>query len=376
MKKGFLITLFGLGLVLIAACVQGTPVVETVVTTVEVPVERIVTQEVPVEVVVTEQVETIVEVTPEPLTQVLFRQAWLPDDLYVPFMTALDKGFYEDQGIQFVNQIGSGAGTSTRVVGSGAVPIGKGAASVVVQAIAEGLPITIVLTEHQSDPGAVCSLPEAGIESGEDLEGISITTSPGDAGQPVLMAAMRQAGLDADSLNWVIMDPNLWIEALLAGQVDAIGCYISNQPVDLAAQGVDVDVLTVGDLGLFLPGQVVFVNNDFLAENPELVKGFVEATLQGYKYAYENPDEAAQIMSKYYPEITEDVIKAKWDIIQRVWSSPATDEHGFGWNDPEAYENLQNILLETDLLSSEVDFSTALNNSFLEEIDMESRTLE
>lgn len=376
MKKGTLISLVILGVFLLAACAPGTPVVETVVTTVEVPVEKVVTQEVEVPVVVTEEVETIVEVTPEPLTQILFRQAWLPDDLYVPFLTAQDKGFYEDQGIQFVNQVGSGAGTSTRVVGSGTVPIGKGAASVVVQAIAEGIPITIVLTEHQSDPGAVCSLPEKGIQTGEDLEGISITTSPGDAGQPVLMAAMRNAGLDADSINWVIMDPNLWIEALLAGQVDAIGCYISNQPVDLAAQGEDVDVLTVGDLGLFLPGQVVFVNNDFLAENPDMVRGFVEATLQGYKYAYENPDEAAQIMSKYYPEITEDVIKAKWDIIQRVWFSPATDEHGFGWNDPQAYENLQQILLDTDLLSSEVDFSTALDNSFLEQIDMQERTIE
>jgi polar amino acid transport system substrate-binding protein len=81
------------------------------------------------------------------------------------------------------------------------------------------------------------------------------------------------------------MDPNLWIDALLAKRVDAIGCYISNQPVDLAAQGVDVDVLTVAELGLYLPGQVVFVNNDFLANNQDLVKGFVEATLQGYRYA-------------------------------------------------------------------------------------------
>jgi NitT/TauT family transport system substrate-binding protein len=358
----------------LSACTPATPIVQTV----EVPVERVVTQEVEVEKIVTQEVEVekIVEATPIPQQEVLFRQAWLPDDLYVPFMVALDKEFYAENGIRFVNQIGSGAGTSTKVVGSGAVPIGKGAASVVVQAIAEGLPITIILTEHQSDPGAVCSLPETGIQTGEDLEGISITTSPGDAGQPVLVAAMRQAGLDADSLNWVIMDPNLWIDALLSKRVDAIGCYISNQPVDLAAQGVDVDVLTVAELGLFLPGQVVFVNNDFLANNRDLVKGFVEATLQGYRYAKDNPDEAAQIMSKYYPEITEDVIKAKWDVIQEVWFSPATDENGFGWNDPEAYRELENILTETGLLTESVDFERALDNSILDEIDMSLRNLE
>jgi NitT/TauT family transport system substrate-binding protein len=374
MKSKSLITLFFLLAFVLSACAQATPIVQTV----EVPVEKVVTKEVEVEKVVTQEVEVekIVEATPVPLAEVLFRQAWLPDDLYVPYMVALDKGFFAEKGIRFVNQIGSGAGTSTRVVGSGSIPIGKGAASVVVQAIAEGLPITIVLTEHQSDPGAVCSLPEAGIRTGEDLEGISITTSPGDAGQPVLVAAMRNAGLDADSLNWVLMDPNLWIDALLSQRVDAIGCYISNQPVDLAAQGVDVDVLTVADLGLFLPGQVVFVNNDFLANNHDLVKGFVEATLMGYKSGAENPDEAAKIMSKYYPEITEDVIKAKWEIIQKVWFSPATDEHGFGWNDPQGYQNLEEILTDTGLLTESVDFSAALDNSILEEIDMSLRTLE
>jgi ABC-type nitrate/sulfonate/bicarbonate transport system substrate-binding protein len=373
MKARSLVSLMvTLGL-LLGACAQATPVIQTV----EVPVEKIVTQEVEVEKIVTQEVEVekIVEATPRPMTDILFRQAWLPDDLYVPFITAQDKGYYTDQGIRFVNQIGSGAGTSTKVVATGSVPIGKGAASVVVQAIAEGLPITIILTEHQSDPGAVCSLPEKGIKTGKDLEGISITTSPGDAGQPVLMAAMHNAGLDADSLKWVIMDPNLWVEALLAKRVDAIGCYISNQPVDLAAQGVNVDVLTVADLGLYLPGQVVFVNNDFLANNREIVKGFVEATLQGYKYALDNPDDAAKIMSKYYPEITEDVIKAKWEIIQRVWFSPATDTYGFGWNDTGAYENLQTILTDTGLLSTKVDFSKALDNSILEEIDMGMRTL-
>lgn len=344
---------------LLAACApSATPAPQVIVETVQV--------EVPVEVVG----------PPVELTDILFRQAWLPDDLYVPFMVALDKGFYAEAGINFINQIGSGAGTSTKVVASGSVPIGKGAASVVVQAIAEGLPITIILTEHQSDPGAVCSLPETGIETGQDLEGISITTSPGDAGQPVLMAAMRNAGLDADSLTWVLMDPNLWISALLAGEVDAIGCYISNQPVDLAAQGVEVNVLTVADLGTFLPGQVVFVNNDFLAENPELVRGFVEGTLRGYKYAVENPAEAAEIMAKYYPEVEAAVIQAKWEIIQRVWYSPATDEHGFGWNDPAAYESLQTTLMETGLLSEAVDFDSALNNEILEQIDLELRTLQ
>ena len=119
--RSFVSLMITLGL-LLTACAQATPVIQTV----EVPVEKIVTQQVEVEKIVTQEVEVekIVEATPRPMTDILFRQAWLPDDLYVPFITAQDQGYFNDQGIRFVNQIGSGAGTSTKVVASGSVPIG------------------------------------------------------------------------------------------------------------------------------------------------------------------------------------------------------------------------------------------------------------
>lgn len=326
---------------------------------------------------VTQQVEVtkVIEATPRPMTQVLFRQAWVPDDLYVPYTTALEKGYYADQGIDFVNQIGSGAGTSTKVVASGSVPIGKGAANVVVQAIADGLPITIIMTEMQFDPTAVCSLKDSGITTPQDLVGAQIATSPGDAGQPMIESAMKKAGLDSSTVKWVIMDPNIWVTALVAGRVQSIGCYIDNQPADLQAQGYDVNIVTVADMGLYVPGQVVFVNNDFLAQHPDLVKGFVNATLQGYQYENANPAEAAQIMAKYYPEVDPKVIEAKVNLIRSSWFSPATDANGFGWSDPDAYQALVQLLMDTGVTDKPIDLSNALDNSILQSLPMDLRTL-
>jgi NitT/TauT family transport system substrate-binding protein len=348
-------------IMLAAACV---PVASTqpqvVVQTVEVPVEA----------------TRLVEATAAPRTQVLFRQAWVPDDLYVPFTSALGKGYFDEAGIDFVNQVGSGAGTSTKVVASGAVPIGKGAANIVVQAIGEGLPITIIMTEMQADPTGVCSLPDSGITTPKDLEGAQIATSPGDAGQAIIESAMRKAGLDADSVNWVLMDPNLWNSALVSKQVQAIGCYVSNQPADLAAQGIDVNIVTVADMGLYVPGQVIFVNNDFLAKNRDLVKAFLTAVLKGYQFENTNPVEAAELMAKYYPEVDPKVIETKIGLVKPSWFSPTTDEKGIGWSDPASYENLQQLLIDTKVLTQPVDLSKALDNSILEEIPMELRTLQ
>ena len=41
---------------------------------------------------------------------------------------------------------------------------------------------------------------------------------------------------------------------------------------------------------------VIIANNDYLAENPDQAKAFMEATAKGYEFAAENPDESAQIL--------------------------------------------------------------------------------
>ncbi len=362
------IVILACAFLLVSACAPAaTPTPQIVVQTVEVPKVVEATRVV--------EATKVVEATPRPMTQILFRQAWVPDDLYVPFTTALEQGYFAEQAIDFINQVGSGAGTSTKVVASGSVPIGKGAANVVVQAIGQGLPITIIMTEMQADPTAVCSLPDSGITKPKDVEGAQIATSPGDAGQPMIESAMKHAGLNADSVKWVIMDPNLWNSALVSKRVQAIGCYVDNQPADLAAQGIKVNIVTVADMGLYVPGQVIFVNNDFLAKNPDVVKGFLTAVLKGYQYEDAHPAEAAQFMAKYYPEVDPKVIEQKINLIKVSWFSPATDKNGFGWSDPSAYQNLQQLLIDTKVLDKPVDLSKAIDNSILESIEMDLRTL-
>ncbi|MFP3422736.1 ABC transporter substrate-binding protein, partial [Bacillus sp. SIMBA_161] len=38
----------------------------------------------------------------------------------------------------------------------------------------------------------------------------------------------------------------------------------------------------------------IIVNNGFLEENPDAVRGFVAASIQGVEYAMENPEEAVE----------------------------------------------------------------------------------
>lgn len=308
-------------------------------------------------------------------TQINFRQAWIPDQLYVPYMTALDKGYYGKEGIKFVNQVGSGAGTSTKLVGSGSTPIGKGGASVVLQAIAAGIPITIVMTEDQNDPSGVCALKSSGIKTGRDLLGKTIATSPGDTTQAEVIAAMRKSGLDPSSIHWVNVDPAQWESALVGKRVDAIGCDLSSQPVDFAAQGVQVSTISVAKLGLKVPYQTVFVNNSYLKTHRSVVRAFVLATLQGYRYAVEHPAYGGKAVHHHYPEADASIITKKWKTSFPFLHSSATKKYGTGWNNKASFKNLVALLKSSGQLTTSLNLNKVYTNSVLQSIPLKDRKI-
>lgn len=361
--RSYLVVLIVTAALVLGACQPATPstpevITERVVETVEV--------EVPVEVPAEE----------EELTQILFRQAWLPDDIYVPYMVALDLGYYEEEGIDFVNQIGSGTGTSTRVVGAGSSQLGKGEAAGVIQAVLQDIPVTAIALEFQNTPASIVTLADSNIESLQDLEGATVATLFDTASHSLIVAGLTLAGVDTEAVNFINLGPAQWNTALMAGDVDAINAYFSNQPVDLEAAGADIRVFRMMEVGLNVPSQTLFVNNEFLAENPELVEGFLRATTRGYKYTMQNPEEAVQIMAKYYPDIDPDLILQKLMLDFEVYQSAETAENGFGWQDSVRWENTQQMLLDTGLIEDSRPVDEYFTNSVLEAIDLEVRTLD
>ena len=68
--------------------------------------------------------------------------------------------------------------------------------------------------------------------------------------------------------------------------------------INADVEGVDCDYFAFSDINpvfdYYTP--VIIANNDYLAENPDQAKAFMEATAKGYEFAAENPDESAQIL--------------------------------------------------------------------------------
>lgn len=63
--------------------------------------------------------------------------------------------------------------------------------------------------------------------------------------------------------------------------------------------GETVGTIDMNDEGVAMLEDNIFCTKTFAEENPNTVKAFLHASMKGWKYACENPDEAAEIVYKY-----------------------------------------------------------------------------
>jgi NitT/TauT family transport system substrate-binding protein len=151
------------------------------------------------------------------------------------------------------------------------------------------------------------------------------------------------------------------VEALAADQIDAAVIYVTNEPIQLAAQGYEINVIPVADYVL-LASNGLITNETVLEENPDLVARMVEATLRGIKFTSTHPEEAFED-SKIF---VEGLAQSDQDVQQAVLAASVAlyQLEPLGYSDPNAWENMETLLLDMGLLTTSLDLETAYSNEF------------
>jgi len=151
------------------------------------------------------------------------------------------------------------------------------------------------------------------------------------------------------------------VEVLAADTSDAIVGYIANEPVQLAALGYDLNVILVSDY-LDLVSNGIITNEITLRGNPDLVERMVSATLKGIQYTVEHPEEAFQACFKYIEGLEDADQEVQFDVLKASLELYQTDPYGY--SDPEAWENMQDVLLSMGLMKEAIQLDQAYTNEF------------
>ena len=298
------------------------------------------------------------------LTKIRLPMGYIPNVQYAPFYVAVAKGYFHEAGLEVEFDYAFET-DGVALVGANELPFAVVSGEQVLLARAQGIPVVYVMAWWQDYPVGVASLREAGIRQPPDLAGKKIGL-PGLFGASYIgfRALLSAADLSESDVTLDSIGYNQ-VEALVSGREDAVVIYANNEPYQLQAQGYEVDVIKVADY-MQLASNGLISNETTIAQNPELVKRMVGAVLKGISATLEDPDNAFELCKRFVEGLdqleTERVQKQVFMASIEYWKASR-----LGYSQPEAWQNMQSVMLDMGLLEDELDLDAAYTNAFIGE---------
>jgi len=292
-----------------------------------------------------------------------FQLNWYAGGANAGFAAALGEGYYSDAGLDVTIIQGNGSGNTAQLVASGRSQLAYADAVAVSQLIAKGAPMKIVATVYQSNPNEVEALKSAGIKSPKDLIGKRIGVPAGSSQATMLPLFFEANGIKESDVILNNMPPASMVPALLQGSVDAILGSVDDYQIQIASQGVEVDRFTFADHGVPTVSTSIFASEQFIADNPDVLKAFIAASLKGWSFALDNPEKAVEHLKTTFPEMDEKLAAQQLAAIPELFCSgdtqfvgKATDAH---------WAQTQDLLSQVGLLPEGNDPTMYYTNDYL-----------
>ena len=278
-------------------------------------------------------------------TELTVGLGYIPSVQFAQFYLAEEAGYYEAAGLDvtFQNKIDPELIT---LLAQGAVDIGMSDGTSLIPAVSQGIPVVYGATIYARDPNVVFSLADAGIESTADLAGRSVGI-PGRFGSSwvALQALLGTEGLSPADVDIVTYPDFGQSVAVAQGQVDAATGFVTNEPVQLGIQGLDVNVLHVYDVAR-LPGPGLVTGRDTLESKGDALRAFTAATIRAMEDITDDPQLGLEATFARVPELAGEP-ETQLAILEATvasWSSDFTAEHGLGSVDREAWQSGLDIM--------------------------------
>lgn len=236
-------------------------------------------------------------------TDVKFALDWKFEGPSAPYFVALDKGYYKQEGLNVTIDSGPGSVAGIARVAAGTYPLGFFDINSLMKFRDQNpdKPVKAVLMVYDEPPFSIVTLKKTGIAKPKDLEGKTLGAPAPDGAFAQWKAFVKENGIDADKVKIENVGFPVREPMLAAGQVDAITGFSFSSYFNLRQKGVpadDIVVMLMSKYGLVLYGNAIMVNPDYAKAHPEVVKGFVKATIKGLIDTARDPKAAIQSVMK------------------------------------------------------------------------------
>lgn len=295
---------------------------------------------------------------------------WLHQTQFAGVYVAKEKGFYEDEGLDVEIKEWDFAGTQEKDLAEGKEDFALMNPIEVLKAVDKGLDFRAVAIIYQDASWALVALKESGITTPADFRGKVLGLKGGtDDGKIIYPALLKTFGIDPSevTIKPIGFETGPEVQDVVEKRADVINVYRTDQVYLFDKRGLEYNLILPERFGFEMNGDVLVTTQRLIDENPKLVRKFVQATIEGWRHAIANVEEAVDITMPY---VTNDTYKDRdLEVFILEKSIPLIQPSG-----PEKIGNIQFIRWRTlyeamranGLLEHELDVDRVFTRKFLE----------
>jgi NitT/TauT family transport system substrate-binding protein/putative hydroxymethylpyrimidine transport system substrate-binding protein len=243
-----------------------------------------------------------------------------PNAVHAGIYRALAAGYYRAAGIELKVVQPTSTEETLKLIDAGRAQFGLADGSDVAALIEEGGDAQAVMAIAGRPLGGLIALRSEHLGSPAALAGrtVGVTGVPSDLA--VLDTELRHSGVDPARVRVATVGFN-GAQALLAGRIAAFTGFIPDDGVALSVGGHPVEAFALDRYGgPAYPGLVAFTTRRTIASDPALVRGFVAATVRGYRDTLADPARSLAELQAANPALPHRLTQASLQVYLPLFS--------------------------------------------------------
>ena len=299
------------------------------------------------------------------LDHVTFGTDWRAEAEHGGYYQAIAAGIYKKYGLDVTLRQGGPQVNHTQLLAAGRLDFDEEPNSFIGLNFAkEGIPMVAVAAFFQKDPSVLIAHPGVGNDNLAELKG-----------KPIMIATDTRFG------SWLFLKAkfgytdsqirpyNFNMAPFLADKNAVQQGYLTSEPYLIEHQGgFKPVVMLLADAGYSSYGSIIETSQKLVAEKPDLVQRFVNASIEGwYSYLYGDPAPANALIKHDNPEQTDDLLAFAHDKMKAngVVDSGDSKRDGIGVMTEARWRDFFEVMAKQGLYPATLDWKKAYTSRFI-----------
>jgi len=235
--------------------------------------------------------------SPHPVEKVTLQLKWLHQFQFAGYYAAQELGYYRDAGFDVTIDEGKPGQNLIDKVLQGESEFGVGTSDLLLQR-AKQQPVVVLAVIFQHSPIALMYKKGEKIGTIHDIVGKRVALDFAFEGE--IDGFLRNERIEPNAFTKMTLTDN--VNGLIKGDIDVMSVYSTDEPFYLQEKNIPYGLFSPREGGIDFYGDNLFTTEAYLKKHPQQVKAFVEASIKGWIYAMDHPDEMIDLILKKYSQ--------------------------------------------------------------------------